>query len=165
MSIPDLKWALLGHGPYCNRRPCSLRWTQRSCHGRLDNFIYRTPQVAAHFIELNQQINRVRKVSWRKMVWVRTWSQKMDLRRKENEVNEWLQSNQGMYFRRLTIDDIPPASYLDEGPEDDMRYKFTYSTAATVTSHLYITHQLVNFTYISSPCLFALCWYNPDARP
>ena len=50
-----------------------------------------------------------------------------------------------------------PASYLDEGPEDDMRYKFTYSTAATVTSHLYITHQLVNFTYISSPCLFALC--------
>ena len=54
MPIPGLKWALLGHGPYWNRMPYSLRWTQRSCHGKLHNFIYRTSQVAAHFIKLNQ---------------------------------------------------------------------------------------------------------------
>lgn len=52
-------------------------------------------------------------------------------------------SNQGMYFRRPTIDDIPPASYLDEGPEDE-------PSGYTIQFHLFYCCDSDVFKHIST---------------
>jgi len=74
------------------------------------------------------------------MVRVRTWSQKIDLRRKENEVNEWHQLGRrikGCILGDQLLTTYPQQATLMRDLRMNLvgiRYKFTYSTTATVTS-------------------------------